>query len=139
MNAASVSGEVLNAPAKPSGGRRRSWCGVRQAATLDESFMPFLLHTIEDAEDRQDLFDRLGRLDPTRAPLWGRMSAPRMVAHLCDQMRMPFNDDPSGPLPGPPRLPVLREAFLYFLPWPRGRVEGPPESATVGSLLLSTL
>ena len=90
--------------------------------------MPFLLHTIDDARDRQDLFDRMGRLDPTQGPLWGRMSAPRMLVHLCDQMRMPFNDAPSGPLPGPPRVPILREAFLYFLPWPRGKVQGPPEA-----------
>ena len=90
--------------------------------------MPLYLHTIDDAKDRQRLFDRFGRLDPARAPIWGRMSAPRMLVHLCDQMRMPFNDDPSGPLPGPPRIPVLREAFLYFLPWPKGKVQGPPEA-----------
>jgi len=93
-----------------------------------EGIVSFLIRTIDDPTDREDLFDRLGRLDPTRAPLWGRMSAPRMLAHLCDQMRMPFNENPSGALPGPPRVPVLREAFLYFLPWPRGRVQGPPEA-----------
>ena len=90
--------------------------------------MSLLYRTIDDAKDRRDLFERLGRLDPTSPPLWGRMSAPRMLAHLCDQMRMPFNDSPSGPLPGPPRVPILREAFLYYLPWPKGRVKGPPEA-----------
>jgi hypothetical protein len=59
--------------------------------------MSFLLRTIDDPADR--LFDRFSRLDPTRAPLWGHLSAPRMLVHLCDQMRMPFNDKPSGPLP----------------------------------------
>jgi hypothetical protein len=87
-----------------------------------------MFHTIDDPKDRQDLFDRLSRLDPGQAPLWGRLSAPRMLVHLCDQMRMPFNDNPSGPLPGPPRLPLLREAALYFLPWPRGTIQGPPEA-----------
>ena len=90
--------------------------------------MVFLLHTIDDPRDRQGLFERLGRLDPAQPPRWGQLSAPRMIVHLCDQMRMPFNDNPSGPLPGPPRVPVLREAFLYWLPWPRARVEGPPEA-----------
>jgi hypothetical protein len=90
--------------------------------------MPFLLHTIDDPRDRQALFERLARLDAAQAPRWGQLSAPRMLAHLCDQMRMPFNSNPSGSLPGPPRVPVLREAFLYFLPWPRGTVEGPPEA-----------
>jgi len=51
-----------------------------------------------------------------------------MLAHLCDQMHLPFNDNPSGPLPGPPRVPVLREAALYFLPWPKGKIQGPPEA-----------
>jgi hypothetical protein len=51
-----------------------------------------------------------------------------MLAHLCDQMRMPFNENPSGPLPGPPRVPILREAALYFLPWPRAQIQGPSEA-----------
>ena len=89
--------------------------------------MLFLLHSIDNARDRQNLFDRLGRLDPSRAPRWGRLSAPQMLVHLCDQMRMPFNDHPSGPLFGPPRVPVLWEAFLYVLPWPKG-VPGPREA-----------
>ena len=97
-------------------------------AVTNEGCMSFLVRTIDDPEDRGKLFDRLGRLDPTRPPRWGRMSAPRMLAHLCDQMRMPFNEAPSGPLPGPPRVPGVREAFLYVLPWPKGRVQGPPEA-----------
>ena len=90
--------------------------------------MSLLVRTIDDPADRRELFDRLGRLNATRAPLWGRLSAPRMLVHLCDQMRMPFNDNPSGPLPGPPRVAGVREAFLYFLPWPKGRIQGPPEA-----------
>lgn len=90
--------------------------------------MSFLVCTIDDPIDRRELFARLSRLDPTRGPLRGRMSAPRMLAHLCDQMRMPFNENPSRRLPGPPRVRGLREAFLYFLPWPKGRAQGPPEA-----------
>lgn len=90
--------------------------------------MLYLLRTIDNPSHRTELCDRLARLDPAQPPLWGRLTAPRMLVHLCDQMRMPFNDNPSGPLPGPPRVPVLREAFLYFLPWPRGTVQGPPEA-----------
>jgi hypothetical protein len=90
--------------------------------------MSLLYRTIDDVKDRQNLFDRLGRLDPTRPPLWGRLSAPQMLAHLCDQMLMPFNENPSGPLPGPPRVPIVREAFLYYLPWPRARIGGPAEA-----------
>ena len=90
--------------------------------------MSYFLRTIDNPSHRKELFDRLVRLDPAKAPLWGRLTAPSMLVHLCDQMRMPFNDDPSGPIPGPPRYPVLRQLVLYLLPWPKDRIKGPPEA-----------
>lgn len=90
--------------------------------------MSYILRTIDHPRHRNELFERLERLDPAQGPLWGRMAAPAMLAHLCDQMRMPFNDDPSGPIPGPPRYPILRQLILYVLPWPRGTIQGPPEA-----------
>lgn len=90
--------------------------------------MAYFLRTILSPLHRKELFERLERLDPSQAPLWGRMTAPSMLAHLCDQMRMPFNDDPSARIPGVPRHPVLRQLILYFLPWPKGTIQGPPEA-----------
>ena len=90
--------------------------------------MTYVLRTIFSPADRAALFDRFERLDPTRAPLWGRMSAPSMLAHLCDQMRMPFNDNPSPRIPGVPRNPILKQLVLYLLPWPEATIEGPPEA-----------
>lgn len=92
--------------------------------------MSYLLRTILDPAHRQELFDRLERLDPSRAPLWGRLTAPRMLAHLRDQMRMPFNEQPGAPIPGLPRVPLMRAVTLYVLPWPRGVIRGPPEAFT---------
>jgi hypothetical protein len=51
-----------------------------------------------------------------------------MLVHLCDQMRMPFNDTPSGPIPGLPHYPILKQLVLYLLPWPKGTIQGPPEA-----------
>ena len=51
-----------------------------------------------------------------------------MLVHLCDQMRMPFNDHPSGRIPGVPRNRVLKQLILYVLPWPKGAIQGPPEA-----------
>lgn len=90
--------------------------------------MAYLLRTILSPLHRKDLFARLERLDPSQAPLWGRMTAPSMLAHLCDQMRMPFNDIPSARIPGVPRNPVMRQLVLYLLPWPKGTIQGPPEA-----------
>lgn len=90
--------------------------------------MPYFFRTIENPSHRQDLFDRLARLDPGRPPRWGRLTAPEMLVHLCDQMYMPFNEHPSPPIPGPQHHPVMKHLVLYLLPWPKGVVQGPPEA-----------
>ena len=90
--------------------------------------MSYLLRTILDPAHRRALFDRLEHLDPKQPPLWGRMSASSMLAHLCDQMRMPFNETPSSRIPGVPRNMILRQLILYFLPWPKDTIQGPPEA-----------
>jgi hypothetical protein len=90
--------------------------------------MSYLLRTVLDPVHRRELFDRLERLDPTSGPRWGRLTAPLMLAHLCDQMHMPFNDRPSGPIFDLPRVPMMRAVVLYVLPWPQGRIKGPPEA-----------
>ncbi len=90
--------------------------------------MGYFLRTITNPSHRQELFDRFARIDPAKPPLWGRMTAPAMLIHLCDQMRMPFNENPGDPIPGAPRYPVLRQLILYVLPWPKGKIQGPPEA-----------
>jgi hypothetical protein len=84
------------------------------------------MRTINNPSHRRRLFDRLERLDPEQPALWGSLTPPRMVAHLCDQMRMPLSDEPVAPVASPTRYPVLRELFLYLLPWPKGKVQAPP-------------
>jgi hypothetical protein len=56
------------------------------------------------------------------------MTAPQMVAHLSDQMRHTLGNARAAPRPGPLRWPVLRQLVMYWLPWPRGRTQGPPEA-----------
>ena len=90
--------------------------------------MSYFLRTIDNPLHRQELFDRLAGLQPGQPARWGTMTASRMLIHLCDQMRMPFNEKPSGPLPGVPRFPVLWYLALYILPWPKATVRGPPEA-----------
>jgi hypothetical protein len=51
-----------------------------------------------------------------------------MLSHLCDQMRMMLRHESCAPIPSPANYPVLRELFLYVLPWPKGRIVGPPEA-----------
>lgn len=56
------------------------------------------------------------------------MTAPQMLAHLCDQMRHTLGDAPTSPRPGLLRWPIVRYLAIYWLPWPKGRVQGPPEA-----------
>jgi hypothetical protein len=56
------------------------------------------------------------------------MSAPQMIAHLTDQMHHCLGDIPVAPRPGKLRLAPVRYAAIYLLPWPKGRIKGPPEA-----------
>lgn len=84
------------------------------------------MRTLNNPEHRRELLDRLAGLDPAQPPRWGSLTPPRMLAHLCDQMRMPLRHESSPPVRAPTRYPVLRELFLYVLPWPKGKVQAPP-------------
>ena len=56
------------------------------------------------------------------------MRAPEMIAHLSDQMRHALGDAVCEPRPGSLRNALGRYLVIYWLPWPKGRVKGPPEA-----------
>ncbi len=84
--------------------------------------------TLFDASCRREILARLRGLDPKADARWGRMDAPRMVAHLSDQLRHSLRESPVAPRPGPLRWPPVRWASIYLLPWPKARLHGPPEA-----------
>jgi len=86
------------------------------------------MKSILNPADRARILERLSALDPEQPPRWGQFTAPRMLAHLCDQMRLPLGDWSAAPIPGPLRLPGIGWLVMCVLPWPRGRVQSPPES-----------
>lgn len=79
-------------------------------------------------DHREAIQQRFRSLRPDAPARWGRMNAPRMLAHLRDQMRHTLGDARAAPVPGPLRWPIIRQAVRYWVPWPRGRVQGPPEA-----------
>ena len=83
--------------------------------------------SILQADARERLLGRLRLLSPDSRPLWGRMSAPQMIAHLADQMRLTLGEIPAAPRAGPLRWQPMKFIVLNWLPWPKGRVVGPPE------------
>jgi hypothetical protein len=78
--------------------------------------------------DRQEIVARLRRLSPDTPRRCGRMTAPQMVAHLRDQMAHCLGDRPCTPVRSLLRWAPLRYASIYWVPWPRGRLKGPPDA-----------
>jgi hypothetical protein len=80
---------------------------------------------------RRELQRRLTRLAPARAPLWGRMTAPRMVVHVADALRMALGDLPVAAKATPLCLPVIKQLAIYVLPFPKGVPTAPELLARV--------
>lgn len=83
------------------------------------------MKTLWDEAARQDLRQRLGRLTPASNRRWGSMSAPQMLAHLVDAMRMAVGDIavPSRNLPL--RFTPIKQLVIYCLPFPKGAPTAP--------------
>lgn len=86
--------------------------------------------TLYDAAVRETLLARLDRLRPEQRPLWGRMTAPAMVAHLTEAFRMPSGDLHIRRRFVPLR-PLVRWLLLYVLPFPKGAPTAPELLARV--------
>jgi hypothetical protein len=101
------------------------------------------MRTLFDNQCRASLLARLGDLRPEQPARWGQMNAPQMLAHLGDMMRLTLGDALCCPRPSRLRYPGLKHLALYVLPWPKGRILGPPEAfkttATSWSLDLAAL
>lgn len=83
------------------------------------------MRSMFDDAVRSEILGRLRALRPDAERRWGTMTAPRMVAHLIDQMSHTLADVPVEDMPGWMRNPVIKIMAIYVLPWPKGRIKGP--------------
>lgn len=74
---------------------------------------------------RKQIIARLRALTPDAERRWGTMTAPRMIAHLYDQMTHTLGDATVESMPGWMHNPVIKYMAIYVLPWPKGRIKGP--------------
>ena len=58
------------------------------------------------------------------------MHAAQMVCHVADQLRVALGELDTAGKPGLLRFRPLRQLFVYWLPWPKGRIETAPEMLT---------
>jgi hypothetical protein len=85
------------------------------------------MKTLLDPGDRARLSARFRALQPDTRPRWGALTAPRMLTHLCDQMRYTLGEYPVRIRSGPYQWPVIKPLLMYWVPWPKGRIKGSPE------------
>ena len=83
------------------------------------------MKTLWDDEARKELKQRLGRLQYDSQARWGKMNAPRMVAHLCNSMKMASGELAVKSKNLPIRFSPLKELIIYVLPFPKGAPTAP--------------
>lgn len=83
--------------------------------------------------DRDEIIARLRRVTPDRAPRWGTLSAPRMLCHVSDQLRIA-----NGTIIGRHRDSLLRRTLLKWMVV-HSSMQAPPGKVQMVPEMLSTL
>ena len=78
-----------------------------------------------DSAAREDICRRVEQLTPDAAAQWGKFTAPKMLAHLNDAMRMASGDLAVAPKNTPLRFWPLKQLVIYVLPFPKGAPTAP--------------
>lgn len=68
---------------------------------------------------RHDLLRRIDRVTPETRPLWGRMNASEMIAHVAAGMRLGLGELETRPRRTLFRYWPLKHLFVYWVPFPR--------------------
>ena len=78
------------------------------------------MKSLRNERDRLEVLRRLERLTPESTPGWGRLTAPRMICHVGDALRVALGERAMQPpaLRRFTRFP-LKHLFLYVIPMPR--------------------
>jgi hypothetical protein len=74
---------------------------------------------------RRELSDRLGALTWDRRAQWGKFTAPQMVCHLADSLKMAMGDLPVASKHLPIRYTPLKQLIIFVAPFPKGAPTAP--------------
>jgi hypothetical protein len=69
--------------------------------------------------------ERIERLTPERAGAWGKMTAPQMVCHLADSLKMALGELPVVSKKVPIRFAPLKQLIVYWAPFPKNAPTAP--------------
>ncbi len=89
------------------------------------------MKTLWNDEARSALIARINRLTPDTRPLWGRMNANEMVAHVTQGMKMGLGELETRPRKSVFRFWPLKHLFVYWIPFPKS-APAPREVVTRG-------
>lgn len=91
--------------------------------------MKSLAHT----EDKENIIERLERLQADAQPRWGRMNAQQMLCHLSDSFKSVMGERAVEPRVTIFQRTVLKWVALYApVPWPKGVQTMPENDQAVG-------
>src|SRR5215207_8653202 len=83
------------------------------------------MRTIWEPPRQQEIRDRVAHLSPHSRGAWGKMSAPQMVCHLSDSLKMALGDLRCEPKKLPIRYPPLKQFIIYVAPFPKSAPTAP--------------
>ncbi len=80
------------------------------------------MQSLLNLDSRNTLWQRTATLRPNTSARWGQFTAPRMLAHLIQSLRMTSGDLAIPPEPAPWVLShaPLKHLLIYVLPFPKG-------------------
>jgi hypothetical protein len=83
------------------------------------------MKTMWDGDAARSVRDRIGTLTPGHTAQWGRMSAPQVVCHLADSLKMALGELAVAPKKLPIRYPPLKQLIIYVAPFPKSAPTAP--------------
>jgi hypothetical protein len=86
-----------------------------------------LARTIFNSAHCDELLERLDRLRPEAKAQWGKLTAPRMICHLADSLRVAGGEVAAEFKPGPLANPIVRWLLAYVIPFPKEKAQTAPE------------
>jgi len=87
--------------------------------------------TILDPARREALLQRLRRLQPTAPARWGTLTAPRMLSHLADSLRVAVGELPAKRVDSLPSRTLAKWIVVYSpVRPPPGKIRTSPEMLT---------
>jgi hypothetical protein len=76
-------------------------------------------------DDAAEITERVSHVAPDAVARWGRFSAPQMICHLADSLKMALGDLPVRSKRLPIRYPPLKQFIIYVVPFPKGAPTAP--------------